>query len=114
MRTGGRRHLRADEAGHAVCEAEVVAHLEAFVESVDVAQVASRDDHPVGHLHTRHAHQTTVTATDNGGQCTTWRLAWADFALGGGSHTSQSNCWQISMAAVFCPSSRKLFMLFAR
>ena len=28
--------------------------------------------------------------------------------------TSQSNCWQISMAAVFWPSSRRLFMLFAK
>ncbi len=30
------------------------------------------------------------------------------------SGTCQSNCWQISMAAVFWPSSRKLFMLLAR
>ena len=28
--------------------------------------------------------------------------------------TSQSNCWQISIAAVFWPSSRRLFMLFAK
>lgn len=30
------------------------------------------------------------------------------------ARTSQSNCWQISIAAVFCPSSRRLFMLLAR
>ena len=42
--------LRADQAGHPVGEAELVAHLEALVEGVDVAQVAAGDDHPVGDL----------------------------------------------------------------
>jgi len=30
------------------------------------------------------------------------------------SGTAQSNCWQISIAAVFWPSRRRLFMLLAR
>ena len=47
-------HLRADEAGHPVGEAQVVAHLEALVKGIDVAQVASRDDHPVRHLRPSH------------------------------------------------------------
>lgn len=36
--------------GHFADEAHVHAHLEALVEGVDVAQVASWDDDPVGHL----------------------------------------------------------------
>ena len=36
--------------GHSADEAHVHAHLEAFVEGVDVAQIASRDDDPVRHL----------------------------------------------------------------
>ncbi len=42
--------LRADHARHLVDEAHFLAHLEALVEGVDVAQVASWDDDPVGHL----------------------------------------------------------------
>ena len=42
--------LRADHARHLVDEAHFLAHLEALVEGVDVAQVASRDDDPVRHL----------------------------------------------------------------
>lgn len=36
--------------GHFADEAHVHAHLEALVKGVDVAQVASWDDDPVGHL----------------------------------------------------------------
>ena len=43
-------YLCAHETGHAICEAQLHAHLEALVEGVDVAQVASRDDDPVRHL----------------------------------------------------------------
>ncbi len=46
---GAGRHLRADQARHAVHEAQVAAHLEALVKGVDVAQVAARDDDPVRH-----------------------------------------------------------------
>lgn len=42
--------LRADHARHLVDEAHVLAHLEALVEGVDVAQVTSWDDDPVGDL----------------------------------------------------------------
>ena len=47
--------LGADHAGHAGDEAQVAAHLEALVEGVDVAQVASWDDDPVRHLHPIHS-----------------------------------------------------------
>lgn len=43
-------HLRDDHARDAVYEAELLAHLEALEEGVHVAEVAARDDHPVGHL----------------------------------------------------------------
>ena len=42
--------LSAHHPGHLVYEAHVLAHLEALVESVDVAQVASWNDDPVRHL----------------------------------------------------------------
>ncbi len=42
--------LRTDHPGHLVNEAHVLAHLEALVEGVDVAQVATWDDDPVRHL----------------------------------------------------------------
>ncbi len=42
--------LCADHARHLVDEAHVLAHLEPLVEGVDIAQVASWDDDPVGHL----------------------------------------------------------------
>mmetsp|Transcript_16115 Transcript_16115/g.40127 ORF Transcript_16115/g.40127 Transcript_16115/m.40127 type:complete len:304 (-) Transcript_16115:793-1704(-) len=44
---GGLRHHQARQLVH---QAQVLAHLEALVEGVDVAQVAARDDDPVGHL----------------------------------------------------------------
>lgn len=43
-------HLGAHKPRHPVSQSQVVAHLEALVEGVDVAQVAPGDDHPVGHL----------------------------------------------------------------
>ena len=42
--------LCTDHARHLVDEAHFLAHLETLVEGIDVAQVASRDDDPVGHL----------------------------------------------------------------
>ena len=42
--------LGTHHPGHLVDEAHLLAHLEALVEGIDVAQVASRDDDPVGHL----------------------------------------------------------------
>ena len=42
--------LSADHAGHLVDEPHFHAHLEALVEGIDVAQVASRDDDPVRNL----------------------------------------------------------------
>lgn len=42
--------LGTHHPGHLVDEAHVHTHLEALVEGVDVAQVASWDDDPVGHL----------------------------------------------------------------
>ena len=42
--------LRTDHAGHLVDQAHVHAHLEALVEGIDVPQVASGNDHPVGHF----------------------------------------------------------------
>ena len=42
--------LSTHHPGHSADEAHVHAHLEALVEGVDVAKVASRNDDPVGHL----------------------------------------------------------------
>ena len=42
--------LGTDHTGHPVDETHVHAHLEALVEGVDVAQVAARDDNPIGHF----------------------------------------------------------------
>ena len=42
--------LGTHHPGHLVDEAHLLAHLEALVEGIDVAQVAPRDDDPVGHL----------------------------------------------------------------
>lgn len=42
--------LRTHHARHPVDEAHVQAHLEALVEGINVAQVASRNDDPVRHL----------------------------------------------------------------
>jgi len=42
--------LGAHEARQAVDEAQILAHLEALVKGIDVAQVAAGDDDPVWHL----------------------------------------------------------------
>lgn len=42
--------LCANHPGHLVDEPHLHAHLEALVEGIDVAQVASRNDDPVGYL----------------------------------------------------------------
>mmetsp|Transcript_15533 Transcript_15533/g.43465 ORF Transcript_15533/g.43465 Transcript_15533/m.43465 type:complete len:247 (+) Transcript_15533:180-920(+) len=42
--------LSHHHAGDTVNKAEVLGHLEALVEGVDVAEVAARDDDPLGHL----------------------------------------------------------------
>lgn len=42
--------LCTHHAGHSVDETHVHAHLEALVEGVDVAEVSSRNDDPVGYF----------------------------------------------------------------
>lgn len=43
-------HLCADQAGHAICQTQFHAHFETLVEGIDVAQVATGNNDPVGHL----------------------------------------------------------------
>jgi hypothetical protein len=43
-----------------------------------------------------------------------WLKAGRPVQRDAGFPTCQSNCWQISMAAVFWPSRRRLFMELAR
>ena len=52
--------LRAHQARQPVDEPQVLAHLEALVEGVDVAQVAARDDDPVRHLPQSSSHHTVM------------------------------------------------------